>query len=57
MQEDRFLTIFGNWIKASDVENPDELVDPGAWYDHIFAPNEEGDDKEEDDDDDEFDLI
>ncbi|AXJ01443.1 hypothetical protein CYPRO_2195 [Cyclonatronum proteinivorum] len=43
MKEDKFLTIFGTWIKASDVEDPDELVDPTGYWDYVTAPNVEGD--------------
>lgn len=65
----KFKTIFGTWIHGSDVENPDELEDPGDYYDWLSSErpmkteygfeedNEDPEDEEEEGDDDDDDFL
>lgn len=60
MQEAKFLTIFGTWIKASDVDNPDELVDPTEYWDYVTEPRESNDSSDDDseiDEDEDFESF
>lgn len=46
MAEDKFKTIFGTWVNVSDVENPDELVDPTGYWDYVSSPPDDEDEEE-----------
>lgn len=41
--EDKFETIYGTWINGSDVEDPDELVDPTGWHDWLASSKQPSD--------------
>ncbi len=37
MNDPKFKTIFGTWVSATDVESPDELEDPGDYYEWLSS--------------------
>ena len=52
MKEPYFRTIFGTYLKLSDVEDPDELVEPSEYY--TIVSNLENNTRDWEDEENEF---